>query len=80
MEISNKLIIECAKVYGFEIPNHLTDEDILITRARTTAFVGNKDLGEWWLSYSGCFTVFRVTDDNIKVYLRDIKIKDILDV
>lgn len=86
--ITDELIIECAKSNGFIIPSepfnyfgkiiHITESDIKVNRARTLQFIGNKDLGEWWVSYYGSFTQFRVTDNDMTVFLRDRKIGDIL--
>lgn len=57
---------------------HVTESDIKVNRARTATWVGNKDLGEWWVSCYGSNTQFRVTDNDMVVFLRDRKIGDIL--
>ena len=66
------LIIECAILNGW-IP--VTNKDISIHRAKN---IYGGDLGEWWLQQAGIRSVRRVTDDELKSYLRDIKINKIL--
>jgi hypothetical protein len=89
MKITNQVIIDCAKSKGFRLPTKPitrwgftitpTDNDITVNRAKTAPFVGNKDLGEWWISYPGSITQFRVTDDDMKVYIRDNNIVKLLE-
>jgi hypothetical protein len=89
MKVTNQRIIDCAKSKGFKIPDKpftvwsvtycITDKDIIVNRATTAPFIGNKDLGEWWISYPGSITTFRVTDEDMKSYIRDISINNILD-
>jgi len=88
MKVTNQMIIDCAKLNGFKLPDkpftawgvqhNPTDKDIMVNRAKTVPFVGNKDLGEWWVSYPGSSLIFRVTDDDIKAYIRDITINNVL--
>jgi hypothetical protein len=87
MKITNQMIIDCAKSKGFRLPIQFTmwgmkynptEEDITVNRARTAHFAGNKDLGEWWVSYPGSITQFRVTDADMKAYIRDINLNKIL--
>ena len=90
MEVTNQMIIDCAKTKGFEIPDKpftvlsvtysVTDNDITVNRAKTATFAGSKDLGEWWISYPGSITQFRVTDADMKVYIRDYNINTLLDI
>ncbi len=92
MEVTNQMIIDCAKTKGFEIPDkpfkpfpwggtyNITDNDIIVNRATTAPFVGSKDLGEWWISYPGSITQFRVTDADMKAYIRDHNINILLDI
>lgn len=87
MSITNELIIECAKYKGFKLPNttfnyfgkliSVTDKDISVSRAKTAPFAGSKDLGEWWVSYTGSISVTIVTDGDMKEFLRDNKLKQI---
>ena len=49
-----------------------------MNRAKTAPFAGNKDLGEWWISYPGSISGFRVTDEDMKAYIRDININKII--
>lgn len=84
VKVTNQMIIDCAKANGFKIPDkpftrwsvtyNITDSDITVSRAKTAPFVGNKDLGEWWVSYPGSITQFRVTDVDMKAYIRDYNI------
>ena len=53
----------------------LKPSDIKVNRA--TTFQGN-DLGEYWISYPQSLTTFRVTDEELKSFIRDKKIKSIL--
>lgn len=86
--MTNQMIIECAKLKGFKLPNKPftkwgmkydpIDAGIIVNRAKTAPFTGNKDLGEWWVSYPGAITVFIVTDEDMKAYLRDININKII--
>lgn len=90
MEATNQMIIDCAKAKGFKIPDktftrwnvtyNITDDDITVSRAKTVAFIGGKDLGEWWVSYPGSITQFRVTDEDMKAYIRDLNINKLLDI
>lgn len=90
MKVTNQMIIDCAKTKGFKIPDkpftvwsvtyYITDNDIIVSRATTAPFVGSKDLGEWWVSYPGSITLFRVTDEDIKAYIRDHNINKLLDI
>jgi len=85
MKVTNQMIIDCAKSKGFKLPTKPisrwgftitpTDKDIIVTRAKTT---GNKDLGEWWVSYPGSISTFRVSDEDMKAYIRDININKII--
>jgi hypothetical protein len=89
MKVTNQMIIDCAKERGFKIPDkpftrwsvkyNITDNDIIVNRATTAPFVGSKDLGEWWISYPGSITQFRVTDADMKAYIRDISINNLID-
>lgn len=56
----------------------LEPSQITVNRAKTAPFVGSKDLGEWWIGYPQCLTQFRVTDSDMKVFLRDKKINQII--
>jgi hypothetical protein len=90
MEVTNQMIIDCAKTNGFKIPDKpftrwgvthsINDNDITVNRAKTAPFVGSKDLGEWWISYPGSITQFRVTDEDMKAYIRDLNINKLLDI
>ena len=53
----------------------LKPSDIKVSRANTTQ---GKDLGEYWVSYAQSLTTFRVTDEDLKSFIRDKKIKSIL--
>jgi len=53
----------------------LTENDIEVIRARTS---GNKDLGEWWVGYTKCLVTFRVTDLEIKSFIRNKNINDLI--
>ena len=53
----------------------LKPSDIKVSRAKTTQ---GKDLGEYWVSYAQSLTTFRVTDEDLKSFIRDKKIKSIL--
>lgn len=66
------LIIECAILSGW-VP--VRDINIIIHRAKT---IYGKDLGEWWLQQPEVKSIRRVTDDELKSYLRDNKINKIL--
>ena len=66
------LIIECAISNGW---SPVVNKDISVYRAKT---IFDTDLGEWWLQQSEIRSVRRVTDDELKSYLRDIKINKIL--
>jgi PP-loop superfamily ATP-utilizing enzyme len=89
IKVTNQMIIDCAKERGFKIPDkpftrwsvtyNITDNDITVSRATTAAFIGSKDLGEWWVSYPGSITQFRVTDADMKSYIRDIIINNLID-
>jgi len=82
------MIIDCAKSKGFKLPTKPisrwgftitpTDKDIIVTRAKTALFAGNKDLGEWWVSYPGSMLQHIVTDNDMKAYIRDININKII--
>ena len=86
MRITNQMIIDCAKLNGFKLPDkpftkwgmnyNPIDVDIIVSRPKTVA--GNKDLGEWWVSYPGSISTFRVTDEDMKAYIRDININKII--
>jgi hypothetical protein len=52
--------------------------DIKVSRAVT--FSTKLDLGEWWISYPQCLRWFRVKDDDMKVFIRDKKINQILKI
>lgn len=60
----------------------LKPTDITVNRAKTSEysglFAGSKDLGEWWIGYPQCLTQFRVTDSDMKLFLRDKKINQII--
>ncbi len=89
MKVTNQMIIDCAKERGFRIPDkpftrwsvkyNITDNDITVSRVTTAPFVGSKDLGEWWVAYPGSITQFRVTDTDMKAYIRDISINNLID-
>jgi hypothetical protein len=66
------LIIECAISNGW---SPVVNKNISVYRAKT---IFDTDLGEWWLQQSEITSVRRVTDDEFKSYLRDIKINKIL--
>jgi hypothetical protein len=88
MKVTNQMIINCAKEKGFKIPSkrinargvtyNITDKDISVIRAKTLEFLGGRDLGEWWISDPGSITQFRVTDTDIKSYIRDNNINNLL--
>ena len=65
------LIIECAILNGW---TPVSNKDITIHRAKS---IHGKDLGEWWIHQSEVTFVRRVTDDELKSYIRDIKLKRI---
>jgi hypothetical protein len=56
----------------------LEPSQITVNRSKTVPFAGSKDLGEWWIGYPQCLTQFRVTDSDMKVFLRDKKINQII--
>ena len=70
--ISNDLIIKCAISNGW---SPVVNKDISVYRAKT---MYDTDLGEWWLQQSEITSVRRVTDIELKTYLRDYKINKIL--
>lgn len=84
MKVTDEMIIDCAFSKGFKLPTktllhfgrtyNITEKDIVIHRAKTAPIAGNKDLGEWWLSYPGGYSIFVVKDDDLKPYTRDYKI------
>lgn len=93
MKVTDEMIIECAFSKGFKLPTEtfehfgrtyddITEKDIVIHRGKTGPISGNKDLGEWWLSYPGSHSIFVVKDDDLKAYLkayiRDYKIDNLL--
>ena len=67
--INNNLIIECAISNGW-IP--VLNKSISVHRAKT---IFDTDLGEWWLQQSEITSVRRVTDVELKTYLRDINLE-----
>ena len=88
MKVTNQMIIDCAKLKGFKLPtkpftvwgvtHNPNNCYITVNRAKTAPFAGNKDLGEWWISYPGSISGFRVTDEDMKAYIRDININKII--
>jgi hypothetical protein len=62
----------CFPSFKYERVN-LTKDDITVWRAKTNNFAGNKDLGEWWVSYPQSLTQFRVTDEDMNNYLNQNK-------
>lgn len=56
----------------------IKDSDIKVHRAVTAPFAGSKDLGEWWITYPTSIGAFRVTDEDLKVFVRDKKIKSLI--
>lgn len=75
MKIIESEIIDCAKTLGF---NPSGEDKVSVFRPNT---IHGTDLGEWWV-YLGnralARCTFRVTDEDIKLYLRDRKIKTII--
>jgi hypothetical protein len=71
VKINNDLIIKCAISNGW---NPVVNKDISVYRAKT---MYDTDLGEWWLQQSEITSVRRVTDIELKTYLRDINLEKI---
>jgi hypothetical protein len=69
--ISNDLIIKCAISNGW---SPVVNKDISVYRAKT---IYDTDLGEWWLQQSEIKSVRRVTDIELKSYLRDMNLEKI---
>ena len=69
--ISNDLIIKCAISNGW---SPVVNKDISVYRAKT---IYDTDLGEWWLQQSEIKSVRRVTDIELKAYLRDMNLEKI---
>ena len=88
MKVTDEMIIDCAFSKGFKLPTKIfehfgrtydiSEKDIVIHRAKTAPIAGNRDLGEWWLSYPGGHSVFVVKDDDLKAYIREYKINNLL--
>lgn len=72
---SDELIIKCAKLNGWK---PALFGKISVHRAVTAPFVGNKDLGEWWIYQEGVTLVRRVTDEDMLVFMRDRNIKKLI--
>jgi len=70
--IDDELIIKCAISSGW---NPVVNKGISVYRAKT---IYDTDLGEWWLQQSEITSVRRVTDIEIKAYLRDINLEQLL--
>ena len=98
MEVTDDLVIECARSLGFSPPKVVkvqkwdsSHEDLFpeanmvrheikpsnIKVSRAVTFSTKLDLGEWWISYPQCLRWFRV---NMKVFIRDKKINQILKI
>ena len=71
MKINNDLIIKCAISNGWK---PVLNKDISVYRAKT---MYDTDLGEWWLQQSEITSVRRVTDIELKSYLRDMNLEKI---
>jgi hypothetical protein len=69
--IDKDLIIKCAILNGWK---PVSNKDISIHRAKT---IYGTDLGEWWLQQAEIKSVRRVTDIELKSYLRDSKLNEL---
>jgi hypothetical protein len=62
------LVIKCAINSGW---SPVRDKNITVHRA-TTIF--GSDMGEWWLHQPEVLSIRRVTDIELKAYMRDVNI------
>jgi hypothetical protein len=70
MEITDEMIIDCAIQNGFKPISDCPT----VCRAVT---MWGKDLGEWWISEPKRISVRVVRDDDMKSYMRDLKINSL---